>query len=157
MKTLKLSEQKARSLYKTGPNEMKELLEENFGKDFFSQSIEDRVKTYLDACEELGEEPIDEATCKKLGLNKNDIAYLKLTQIVRALNEGWVAKVYDGQERWYPYFEHKGSPSGFRFGGSSYGREGAIAGSGSRLCFKSRELSNYAGEQFLDIWREFIV
>lgn len=157
MKQLQLSDQKARSLYKSGSNEMKELLEENFGKDFFYQSIMDRVKTYDDVCTELGEKPINESACEELGMNKNDIAYLKLTQIVRALNEGWVAKVYDGVKRYYPWFRHNGSSAGFRFDDSYYGCSNAHAGSGSRLCFKSKELSDYAGMQFLNIWKEFIV
>lgn len=157
MKTLQLSESKARSLYKTGSDEMKELLVENFGKDFFSQSVIDRIKTYEDACAELGESPIDEAACKKLGMNKNDIAYMKLTQIVRALNEGWVAKVYDSEYRYYPWFEHNCSPSAFAFYYSDCDYSNAASGGGSRLCFKSSELADYAGKQFLDLWREFIV
>lgn len=157
MKTLQLSEQKARSLYKAGSPEMKELLTENFGKDFFSQSVIDRIKTYEDACSELGEKVIDEAACKKLGMNKNDISYMKLTQIVRALNEGWVAKVYDNEYRYYPWFYHNESPSAFALDGSYCDLSGAGASGGSRLCFKTRELSDYAGKQFLDLWREFIV
>jgi len=156
-KTLKLSEQKARSLYKTGSAEMKELLTENFGEAFFSQSIMDRVKTMDDVYAELGEEPINEEVCKKLGMNKNDIAYLKLTKLVKVLNEGWVAKVYDNECRYYPWFEHNGSPSAFAFDVSDCGSSYAAAGSCSRLCFKTRELSNYAGAQFIDLWREFIV
>lgn len=157
MKTLQLSEQKARSLYKTSSNEIKELLIENFGKEFFSQSVMDRIKTYEDVCTELGENPIDEAACKKLGMNRNDIAYMKLTQVVRALNEDWVAKVYDNEYRYYPWFYHNEAPSAFAFGDSLCGRSYADAGGGSRLCFKTRELSDYAGEKFLDLWREFIV
>ena len=156
-KVLEISEQAARKLYLTAAVELKALLEENFGKDFFSQSIMDRVKTYEDACAELGESPVDENACKKLGMNKNDIAYLKLTQIVRALNEGWVAKVYDGENRWYPWFKHNDSPSGFAFLGSGFDFGSAAAGCGSRLCFKDENLSTYAGKQFLDLWREFIV
>lgn len=157
MKTLQISESKARSLYKTGSNEIKELLIENFGKDFFSKSVIDRVKTYQDACAELGESPIDEDALKKLGLNKDDIAYMKLTQIVRALNEGWVAKVYDSECRYYPWFSHNESPSAFAFCASYCDYSYACAGGGSLLCFKARELSNYAGNQFIDLWREFIV
>ncbi|MFT3994754.1 MAG: hypothetical protein QM660_10630 [Dysgonomonas sp.] len=157
MKTLQISESKARSLYKTGSNEIKELLLENFGKDFFSQSVMDRVKTYQDACTELGESPIDEEALKKQGLNNNDIAYMKLTQIVRALNEGWVAKVYDSEYRYYPWFSHNESPSAFSFCDSVYDYSSTYASGSSRLCFKSEKLSNYAGKQFLELWREFIV
>ena len=39
MKTLQLSEQKARELYRSGSKELKTVLEESFGKDFFSQDV----------------------------------------------------------------------------------------------------------------------
>lgn len=35
MKTLQLSEQKARELYRSGSKELKTVLEESFGEDFF--------------------------------------------------------------------------------------------------------------------------
>lgn len=157
MKTLQLSESKARSLYKNGSDEFKVLLEESFGKSFFSQSVTERIRTYEDVCIELGESPIDEVALRKLGLNNNDIAYMKLTQIVRALNEGWVAKVYDNEDRWYPWFAHNGSPSAFSFCLSYYVSGYSDAGGGSRLCFRTKELATYAGEQFIDLWRESIV
>lgn len=158
IKTLQLTAKQARELYKSATPEWKEILEETFGKEFFSQSIMDRVRTYEDACTELGEEPLNEESLRNLGFTKDEIVYRKLKTIVRALNEGWVAKVYDNsEERYYPYFYHNESPSGFAFCGSDFDYSCTFAGSGSRLCFKTRELSNYAGEQFLDLWKEFIV
>lgn len=157
-KTLELTGKQARDLYKNSSSEWKEVLENNFGKDFFSQSVMDRIKTYEDACAELGEDPMNEENLRNLGFSKDEIVYRKLKTIVRALNEGWVAKVYDNDEaRYYPYFYHNESPSGFAFRVSYYGYSNTAAGSGSRLCFKSSELSTYAGKQFLDLWREFIV
>jgi hypothetical protein len=157
MKTLQLTENEARKLYRTSNPEWQEVLERNFGTDFFSQSVTDRIKTYEDACNDLGEKPIDENALTKLGLNKNDIAYMKLTTIARALNEGWVAKVYDNANRWYPWFVHNGSPAAFAFYLSLCVNAYANAGSGSRLALKSEKLANYMGTQFLDLWREFIV
>lgn len=157
MKTLQINEKDARRLYKNASSEFKTVLESTFGQVFFTQSVIDRIKTYKDACDELGEKMVDESACKELGMNKNDIAYMKLTQIVRALNEGWVAKVYDSEYRYYPWFVHNGSPSAFAFDRSAYGCSDACAGGGSRLCFKTSELSDYAGKQFIDLWREFIV
>lgn len=158
MKTLQISENTARRLYQTESTEFKAMLDDTFGKDFFKQSIMDRVKTYEGACAELGEEPLNEENLRNLGFSKDEIVYRKLKTIVRALNEGWVAKVYDEDEyRYYPWFEHNGSSSGFAFRDSYYDVSATFAGSGSRLCFKTRELSNYAGKQFLDLWREFIV
>lgn len=158
MKTLQISENTARRLYQTESAEFKAMLDDTFGKDFFKQSIMDKVKTYEDACAELGEDPMNEESLRNLGFTKDEIVYRKLKTIVRALNEGWVATVYDEDEyRYYPWFEHNGSSSGFAFDNSDYDYSGACAGSSSRLCFKTRELSNYAGKQFLDLWKEFIV
>lgn len=158
MKTLQLSEQKARELYRSGSKELKTVLEKSFGKDFFSQDVTERVKTYLDACHELGREPLDEKKLLELGLTEHDIAYQKLALIIEALNEGWKADVCDANvRRWYPWFKPNGSPSSFVFDVSTYDTACALACSGSRLCLKSEKLSNYCGEQFIDLWKQFIL
>lgn len=158
MKTLQISEQKARSIYNTGNSELKSILEDSFGKDFFFQKITDRIKTYEDACTELGINPLNETKLIELGLTKHDIAYQKLATIIKALNEGWVPDVCDDNVcRWYPWFYPNGSPSSFAFDGSNFGSSHAYAGSGSRLCLKSKELSDYCGSQFIDLWKEHIL
>lgn len=158
MKTLQISEQKARELYKSGSSELKSILEESFGKDFFSQKITDRVKTYEDACRELSMNPLDKNKLIGFGFTKHDIAYQKLVTIVKALNEGWVPDVCDYRVyRWYPWFKTNGSPSSFAFDVSYCGAANAVAGCGSRLCLKSKELSEYCGKQFIDLWKQFII
>ena len=118
----------------------------------------DRIKTYEDACKELGREPYDEKQLEKLGLTKNDIAYQKIVVIVEALNEGWKPDVCDSNvERWYPWFKPLGSPSSFAFCDSSYDYEFAFAGSGSRLALKSEQLADYCGKQFLELWKEMLL
>ena len=120
--------------------------------------ITERVKTYEDACKELGRQPYNEDQLMKLGLTKNDIAYQKMVVIVEALNEGWKPDVCDRKVyRWFPWFTPKGSPSSFAFNDSYYGDEDASAGSGSRLALKSEELAEYCGKQFLLLWKEIIL
>ena len=158
MITLQISEQQARKMYSTASKELKEILEASCGKEVLSGSIMDRVKTYEDACKELGREPYDEKQLEKLGLTKNDIAYQKMVVIVEALNEGWKPDVCDSNvERWYPWFKPLGSPSSFAFGGSLYDYGYATAGSGSRLALKSEQLTNYCGKQFLELWKEMLL
>lgn len=155
MKTLQIDENEARQLYKTASNEFKTTLEDTFGKDFFTGSIMDRIKTYEDACDELGINPLDEDKLTEFGLAKDDIAYRKLKVITRVLNEGWVADVCDTNvRRYYPWFCPNGSPSSFAFLGSNCGCSDAHAGSGSRLKFKTSELAEYAAKQFIDIWKD---
>lgn len=158
MKTLQISEQKARELYKTGSKDLKTILEESFTKEFFSNDITDRIKTYEDACIELGVKPLQEEELMKLGLTKQDIAEQKLKIIIEALNDGWKPDIFDSSiYRWYPWFRPNNSPSSFAFDDSLYMISYACAGSGSRLCLKNERLSDYCGKQFIDIWKQFLL
>lgn len=158
MRTLQISEKKAMELYKNGSDELKTVLEESFGKEFFQRKITDRIKTYEDACAELGIYSLDEAKLMDFGLTKHDIAYQKLATVVKALNEDWTPDVCDSSVyRWYPWFKTNGSPSSFAFDDSYCDIAIAFAGSGSRLCLKSNELSDYCGKQFIDLWKQFIL
>ena len=158
MITLQISEQQARKMYSTASKELKEILEASCSKEVLSGSIMDRIKTYEDACKELGREPYDEKQLEKLGLTKNDIAYQKMVVIVEALNEGWKPDVCNSDvERWYPWFKPLGSPSSFAFLDSGCDCELASAGSGSRLALKSEQLADYCGNQFLELWIEMLL
>ena len=75
------------------------------------KDITERIKTFEDACEKLGNEhPFVRAYKGYANYiseeNKNDvdiIAYLKLRIIVAALNEGWKPKFTEDEQRWYPW------------------------------------------------------
>ena len=96
--------------YKQATKEQKALLENMFGKDMFKpKDIMERVKTFEDACEVLGEDHqyvkayrewlrIYYAECKDVS------AYLKLRIICAALSEGWKPTFSDGECRYYPWF-----------------------------------------------------
>ena len=117
--------------------------------------ITDRIKTYEDACEELDETPLDEKVLTDLGFTTDEINYRKIKTITKALNEGWKADWNDSnQYKYYPWF--KMSSGGFVFCDMYYDRSYANAGYASRLCFKSSELAKYAGEQFLQLYSDFI-
>ena len=97
--------------YKHASEEQKVLLESMFGKDMFkTQNIMERVKTFEDACEVLGENHqyvkayrewmrIYYAYCKDVN------AYLKLRIICAALNDGWKPTFSDDEYRFYPWFD----------------------------------------------------
>ena len=105
-------------------------------------------------------------------------AYLKLRIITYALNEGWEPKYTRGEYRWFPWYWLKTkeeiealdeeakrravlrSGSGANaFGGLVFATAAASAPSyarfGSRLAFKSEELSDYAGVQFREIYADY--
>lgn len=155
MKVLQIEESNARKLYKTASPEFKQALEDTFGKEFFSGKITDRIKTYEDACNELGEVAPLEITLKELGFTDDEINYRKIKTITKALNEGWIPDWTNGNEKkWQPYFRL--SSGAFVFYVTRYYYSFAVAGSGSRLCFKSDELATYAGKQFAEIYKGFM-
>ncbi|ULB35921.1 hypothetical protein [Proteiniphilum propionicum] len=120
------------------------------------QNVTDRIKTYEDACNELGRS-ID--PCMVLNMT-DELAYRKLKVISKALNEGWEADWTDlFQPKYYPYFEVEinGSTSGLVYVNSAHAFSHANTLIGSRLAFKSRELAEYAGKQFIDIYKAFIL
>jgi len=155
MKVLQIEESNARKLYKTASPEFKQALEDTFGKEFFSAKITDRIKTYEDACSELGVQPIDEAKMKQIGFTDDEITYRKIKTITQALNEGWKCDWNDSnQYKWYPWF--KMSSGGFVFCDTYCDYSRASAGNASRLCFSSDEIATYAGKQFLQLYSDFI-
>lgn len=145
------------------------------------KDVRKRIKTFEDACHEIG---IDAEAWNRdkisLGLEPDVLAFLKLRIIVKALNEGWEPRFTEDECRYYPWFilytgeeynkldEEEKSCVVFRsyysadaFGGVSYAyannvSSGTDANIGVRLAFKTSELAAYCGRQFLDIWADFV-
>lgn len=117
-----------------------------------------KIKTFLEACEKLGIDPKaalpypDPKNRDEISIN----AYSKLVIIVRVLNEGWIPDWNNSdQYKYWPYFDMRSKP-GFGFSNASYVYWCTDSAVGSRLCFKSRELAEYAANTFLNIYDEYI-
>lgn len=149
MTTLQLDKNKARSLYPGAAPEFRQMLEDTFGKDFFIEKITDRVKTFEDACRISGGIPISLA----LEPDPQKVAEKKLELIIRVLNEGWKPNWDNGNEcKYYPYFEK--TSKGFVLLSVSLCYQSSRVG--SRLCFKSRELAQYAATQFQSLYNQYL-
>ena len=151
-----------------------------------SFNVMDRVKTFQDAVDELGSDnklvqQYNQIYSEFGDMMDNDIiAYLKLRIITAALNEGWEPKFTKDEWRYYPYFylitkeeyeqlsdEEKQCCVGRSVNDASadgglvcayalYGSSGSNTVHGMRLAFRTRELAEYAGKQFLNIWADFV-
>lgn len=87
-------------------------------------------------------------------INRVIIAYLKLRIISEALNEGWQPDwTNQGEERFYPCFEY-GKSGEFKFRCLCIA---ATAEVGGMICYKTRDLAEYAGRQFIDIYKELFI
>jgi hypothetical protein len=114
-----------------------------------------RIKTFEDAMKETGRPEVPNFLDLPEDLRDYFKAQYKMIVVVEAINEGWKANWEDNNEpKYYPYFYM--SSGVFVFCVAPYRCSNALAGFGSRLCFKTRELARYAGEQFLDIWTAII-
>ena len=77
-----------------------------------NRPVTERIKTFEDACNELGEENVLVQAYRTAEFNtsgnQNDVsdvvAYLKLRVIAEALNEGWEPQFTKDEYRWYPWF-----------------------------------------------------
>ena len=172
--------------YNQASGEQKSLLENLFGKDMFQpHDIKERVKTFDDAVAILGNDNqavIDYYAIADKTCTEDILAFAKLRVIAEALNEGWKPK-FDGDEcRYYPWFyiytkkeyeeldedekikccvvgRSNGNSSancGLVFANAIIAPSYSYSHGGSRLAFKTRELAEYCGKQFIDIWEKFL-
>lgn len=181
-----ISKQALLKAYREAEPSQKEFMKQLFGADAFASNIMERVKTFQDAVNELGDEHplvIEYNTwCKQIGgaYSADVMAYLKLRIITAALNEGWEPKFTIDEWRYYPYFyllnkedyEQLSDEDKKRCVGRSVGNAVAVGGlvyadtgvgsaysrtcCGVRLAFRTSKLAEYAGKQFLNIWADFV-
>lgn len=154
-----------------------------------NRPVTERIKTFEDACNELGEENVLVQAYRTAEFNtsgnQNDVsdvvAYLKLRVIAEALNEGWEPHFTTDEYRWYPWLylytqeeidkmDKEKKKKLWLFGGLS--RNGAYCGLAyaysdrprlysyayfsARLAVKSEALAKYFGQQFIDIWSDYV-
>lgn len=151
-----------------------------------SKDITKYIKTFEDACEALGNEhPYVQEYLNVVNINisQDIISYLKLRIITEALNDGWKPTFDKGEYRYYPWFfsyakeeydsldedEKKKcriptqldnrddiNDSDLEYVYAGFAGSYAYSSSGVRLTFKTKELAKYCGEQFIDIWIDFL-
>lgn len=98
--------------YDDANSDGKALLEKLYGKAIFAKAITERVKTFEDALEVLGEVHCFVSEYNTLvnsglihSLSPDLVAYLKLRIITAALNEGWEPQFTVDEYRYFPWFD----------------------------------------------------
>lgn len=171
MKTLKLEEATAKRLYATADNEFKTVLEETFGKEFFiPKKITDKIRTFDDVLSAARNWLWEQQDTKAIPVTKiqkvittilwklqSNTTLLtpedKIRLISFVLNEGWEEDFSNrDQYKYYPRFERK------RLGWVVHSCLAGYCngGMGSGFYYKNSELALYAGNQFLDIYKEYL-
>ena len=152
-----------------------------------NRPITERIKTFEDARDELGDEhPLVKEYWGVININldiKQDlISYLKLRIICAALNEGWEPQFTTDEYRHYPWFyiytqeeidnmdEEKkkslwlfggysdnGSDCGLAYANSNLAWSKSVSHISARLAVKSEALAKYFGQQFIEIWADYLI
>lgn len=124
------------------------------------KDVRDRIKTLQDACDELGDEHplvtqyrLIAAAYKGDPMTKDFIAYLKLRIITAALNEGWEPQFTGGESRWYPWYNNR--RDGLECASANFAGSISYSNYGMQLALKTKELAEYAGKQFIDIYADY--
>lgn len=149
------------------------------------KDIKERVKTFEDAVMILGNDNqavIDYFAISETDCSNDILAFAKLRVIAAALNEGWKPTYDKDERRYYPCFyiytkkeyEKLGKDEKtqcripLRSNNSANAVGGIVcacaysAGSyssayfGVRLAFKTKELADYCGKQFIYEWADFL-
>jgi len=154
-KSLTIDETTAKQIYKNADSSLKTILEETFTKQFFSEKLIDRIKTYSDVCKELGVKELTIKDFNFLPVNQRDraLANHQIENISELFNEGWKPNFSNYNEyKYYPYFERKSS--GWVFS-DCYCRS-YLSDVSSAFYFKSSEIATYCGKQFIDIYSKIL-
>lgn len=169
--------------YETGDTDTMLTLETLFGEEIFNpKDVTDRIKTFEDACRELGEShPLvcQYNTIDDVDTNLN--AYLKLRIITAALNEGWEPTFNKDEMRYIPCFYVYGKEeleqmndeqisrvviytskdefmyAGISFATADYASPNSITICSGRFFLKSSKLAIYCGKQFIDLWKDYLI
>lgn len=178
---IELTIEQAREFYKQG-GKLKELALSAYTEKELMLPITERIKTFADAIKELGEghylvkeyEDVLKLPC----VLKDTLAYFILRIICAALNEGWEPKFTKDECRYTPYFiknsknddrkpmlfggiAYCGADESLVFVHSYYSPSSPLASTlvslGSRLCLKSKELTEYCGRQFIHFWEDYLL
>lgn len=116
---MEIKDQNLLNAYKVATDEQKDLLKAMFPEFEFepetkdNRPVEERIKTFEDALNALGEDNalvkefryiIDYAADTSERPTHDLEAFLKLRIIAAALNEGWQPEFSEEEYRWYPWF-----------------------------------------------------
>ena len=153
---------------------------------FKPKDIRDRIKTFDDAFKALGDKHELVKEYKNLIVcdcfSRDIIAYAKLRIIAEALNEGWKLTCKNSETRNYPLFyiytknEYDGLSENHKKNFVEVGNSNiklkdndsdiyaieisvtsySFSSIGHNIILRTRELAEYCGKQFIDIWSDFL-
>lgn len=180
---VEIEESKLQTAYANACDGVKDFMESLFGKKVFEAAkptLDDykTIRTYEDACKALGEPIFEDPN----NLPNHIIALMKLETISRALwGRNWQPQpdAEGNNVFWFPWFAlwtkkevedmkpeqrgallsaiaYYGASAGFGCLSANNRSSNAGAHFGFRLCQETEEKAKYFGQQFIELWAEYL-
>ena len=149
--------------YSSANASQRKALREIFGQETFVPEITRIVRTFEDAANVLdGMVFMPDLSMLEKEQGNRLLSFYKLMVITEALNEGWTPDwSNERQYKWFVWWHVETVPGSFTIGLTSadpnYTASINSAVLGSRLCFKSQQLAEYAAKQFRDLYQDFLL
>ena len=164
MKTMEITKETAKKLYKDQPGWFQERLNDAFGEDTFKEIDYNQFESFEDLFRACGTTAAEfDKKWKKIAealSHIKDVNVPKMKQdeemsiLVKAYNQDWVADPLDSnQKKWFPYFSV--SASGLGFSDSHFIYDYTNTSVGSRFAFKDEARSTHAGKKFTKFFEKF--
>lgn len=121
------------------------------------QSKQEVEKYFQQACSELGIlNALPEVSMLPERNQKAVIAFYKLSVIIQWVNEGWEPNWQDREERkYFPWFDVL--PAGLGYSYAYITASNTSAALGSRLCYKSADLSKEWAQKLLPLYEDMLL
>lgn len=153
-KSLKITLEQAIKLYPTSSNELREIFENTFGKDFYKTNITDKVFDISSLINHLGYNPIIFHGENLDDYKKHINACAVIVKVTEIYNEGFVFDWKNtDQYKWIPYRYISGGSVSVCFDRYGLCR---CSFDGSGFCyFKSKNLAEKAYNNFKQFYEDF--
>jgi hypothetical protein len=154
---LKMTREDAVRHYPKAPPELKAIFETTFGKATFSSDIRKRINSFADVVG-LSDWDYEAVLPFKRAMSRMEVAangFVEACMAVEVINEGWVPDYDDSNQPKFEIFWD------MRNGGLVFDYVdfwGSYSPVGSRLCFRTRALAEWAAKQtwFIEICKKFM-
>lgn len=124
------------------------------------KEITERIKSFEDACTELGiKSELPKTDHLPETYQKSVISFYKLCVITSALNEGWASDPTNNpyETTYFPWFFYSGAYGGFVYSITGNAPSDATATLGALLRYKTSTIADYSGQQFIDLWEDYLM
>lgn len=150
-------------------------------KEVEIKEVNECITDFEKARKHLGGKPNADFTVSKKILSGNSVKLEDVAQLVNDINPKHVkslialnklftlAQAWNkeddfkpdfsnrNQTKWFPWFVYSDEAAGFVYAYTHDAAAGAYASIGSRLCFKTSDRARQFGEQFIDLWNDFLL